>query len=222
MIEERTKFGLRSLLTWVDDHRLGFFRRRLATALIHEETWREPMIEAISPQQGERILVVGPNSTVLAIALAKRFRETHFTAADCMQASADRGRRASADTDLVLGFVARGQPLPFSAATFDKAVSALGLHELRPDEKLAFIKEIRRTLRRDGTLYAAEYDKPTIASEAAVFKTTRSVSGAEAAQPHIDGSWITLFGRAGFKNARTLSSHSVRFGHVALVKARKL
>jgi ubiquinone/menaquinone biosynthesis C-methylase UbiE len=126
------------------------------------------------------------------------------------------------DLTVVLQFTALNQTLPFPAATFDKVVSALALHELLPPEKLALIREARRTLRRDGTLYAAEYDKPTRASEFAVFKTVRSSAPNAAAQPHIDGSWFKVFERAGFKNLRYLSNHSVRFGCVALVKARKL
>ena len=222
MIEGKSRFGLRNLLAWIDHQRLGFFRRRMATALIHEETWREPLIEAVAPQQGERILVVGPNSTFLTIALAKRFREVHFTAADCTQASIDRARILIGALDVVIQFTVLDQRLPFGTATFDKVISALALHELPPREKLAFMREARRTLRRDGTLYAAEYDKPAVASEGAVFKTMSGVDKLAAAQPHIDGSWIKVFERAGFKNLRHLSNHSVRFGRVSLVKVRKL
>ena len=215
------RFGLAKLLTWVNDYRLGFFRRRLATALIHEN-WHESLIESVSLQPGERILVIGPNSTRFAIVLARRFRETHLTVADSTGASVDRGRRTSIDLDLILQHTALDQPLPFATAAFDKVIAALALHELTPQVKLAFLKEARRTLRRDGTLYAAEYDKPTVPREASVFNTMRVVCGIEAARPHLDGSWITLFGRAGFKNVRNLSTHSVLFGRVALVKARKL
>ena len=213
------RFGLCTLLAKVNQYRLGFFHRRMASALIHEETWHELLIAAVSPQPGERILVIGPNSRRLATALAKGFRETHVTAVDSSPSSIDR--KPSTDLGLDLHSTALDQPLPFATAAFDKVVPALALHELAPQEKLAFLKEARRALRRDGTLYAAEYDKPVVPSEAAVLKTPPGVSIA-AAQPHLDGSWATLFGRAGFTNMRTLSSHSVRFGRVALVKARKL
>ena len=217
-----SRLGLRNLLTWGNHYRLGFFRRRMATALIHEESWHQPLTEAIAPQPGERILVVGPNTTSLALALATRFRTTHVTAVDSSQALTDRGRTTRTDLDLALHFTALDQPLPFATAAFDKIVPALALHELPLQQKLAFLKEARRVLRRDGILYAAEYDKPAVSNEAAVLKTMPGVSDIEAAQPHLDGSWVTLFGRAGFTNMRTLSSHSVRFGRVALVKARKL
>ena len=215
------RIGLGQLLTWVKDYRLGFFRRRLATALIHEN-WHESLIESVSFQPSERILVIGPNSTRFAIALARRFRQTHFTVADGTRASVDRGRRTSTDLDLILQHTAFDEPLPFGTAAFDKVIAALALHALPPQAKLAFLKEARRTLRRDGTLYAAEYDKPTVPREASVFNTMRVVWGFEATRPHLDGSWITLFARAGFKNVRNLSTHSVLFGRVALVKARKL
>jgi SAM-dependent methyltransferase len=222
MGDENSSFSLRNLPAWVTYHWVGFFRRRLATALIHEETWREPLIDAISPQHGERILVVGPNSTFLAIALAKRFGEVDFTAADCTQASIDRGQTIRGDLDVVLKFTALDQPLPFATASFDKVVSALALHELPPQEKLALIREARRTLRREGTLYAAEYDKPATAREVAILKTMSGLAGAEAAQPHIDGSWSKVFERVGFRNVRYLSNHPVGFGRVALMKVRKL
>ena len=222
MIQEKPRFGLRNPLAWITYHWVSFFRRRMATALIHEETWREPLIDAVSPQHGERILVVGPNSTFLVIALAKRFHEVHFTAADCIQASIDRGQTLIGHLDIVLQFAALDKPLPFAAATFDKVVSALALHQLPPPEKLALMKEVRRTLRREGTLYAAEYDQPATAREVAVLKTMRGSVGVQAAQPHIDGSWSKVFERVGFQNVRYLSNYSVGFGRVSLVKVRKL
>jgi ubiquinone/menaquinone biosynthesis C-methylase UbiE len=218
----KLRLGLRNLLAWFNQYRLGFFRHRMATALVHDEVWHQPLSDAIAPQPGERILVVGPNAARLARTLATRFRTTHFTAADSRQASIDRGRRTSSDLDLVLHYTALDQPLPFVTAAFDKVVPALALHELPPQQKQALLAETRRTLRRDGTLYAAEYDKPALPSETAALKATPSASGIAAAQPHLDGSWITLLGRAGFTNIRALSSYSVRFGRVALVKARKL
>lgn len=217
-----SRLGLRNLLASLSHYRLGFFRRRMAKALIHKEVWHQPLIDAVAPQSGERILVVGPNVMVLALALATRFRTTHVTAADSSKASIDRGRKPATGLDLVLHHAAFDQPLWFATAAFDKVVPALALHELASEEKLIFLKEARRMLRRDGSLYAAEYDQPAVPSEVAILKSSPGVSGMEAAQPHLDGTWMTLFARAGFTNIRTLSSHSVRFGRIALLKARKL
>lgn len=211
-----------NFLSWLNRRRLLFLQRRLALSLVHEETWREPLIEAVSPQTDEQVLVLGPNSTSMTISLAARFRGTHFTATDCKPDAVEKGRSRSITLGVTLQLVALDQQLPFAAGTFDKVILALAIHELPLQEKLTLIKEARRTLRQSGVLYAADYDKPTLPREVAVFTLMSDVGNGSAAAPHMDGSWIKLFARAGLRNVTYLSSHSVRFGRVALVRARKL
>lgn len=191
------------------------------TALFHE-IWHEPLIEAVSPQPGEKILVLGPNSTSLAISLAQRFRESRFTAVDSLQESIDRGRRRVGDLEVAIQLAAANEHLPFAALTFDKVISALALYQLSAEQKLECVREARRALRRNGTLFAAEFDKPTARGESAVFDAMIRSDSIAAAKTHTDGSWVSIFDHAGFTNVRSLFSHSVQFGRVLVVKGRKL
>ena len=193
------------------------FLRYLRTNPLVHEIWHEPLIEAVSYQRDERILIVGRDIAGLTTSFATRFREAQVTAVEHRETSFAKARRSLGALNVDIRFNSPDQPLPDPAASFDKIISALALHELEPQQKIAFLREARRTLRRQGFLFAAEYSKAETSRETAVFKALSPAM----TKSHIDGSWTNLLERTGFTRLRHISSHSVGFGRVTLVRCRK-
>ncbi|WP_262032431.1 class I SAM-dependent methyltransferase [Microvirga sp. Mcv34] len=168
-----------------------------ATGLTREdERWREPLLDALAPKPGERILDASIASVALAADLASRFPETVVVGADLR--------------DGVLSSSAR--------ASFDKVVCCMTLHTLA--DKTSFLRPLYRALRHNGSLYVADLDRPTDLNEQIALNVARIAYG-PGVEPHFDGSWTTALDEAGFTSVRRLSSHTFGMGRVSVVRGRK-
>lgn len=200
------------------------YRLASSISMADDPCWRGPLVEALDPQPGERILDFGAGSAVRAFGLAKEFPDTHFVAVD-LDSRATRKAVGKASwrpvQNLEIAEADASGRLPFTASAFDKVMSSLSLHLLPPGGKVEMARELWRVLKRGGTLYMANFDKPVRAREASVLGLTRVLFGGAALNSHFDGSWPTFLGKAGFTAVRRLSSHSLYAGRVGLVRARK-
>lgn len=70
-----------------------------------------------------------------------------------------RARRKAKRAGLQVAFdPAFAEDLPFPDASFDRVLSALMLHHLPRDAKVAALREIRRVLKPGGSLHLADFD----------------------------------------------------------------
>lgn len=193
-------------------------------SMADDPLWRDPLVEALAPEAGERVLDFGAGSAFRVLGLAKRFPETTFVAVDlnskASRRAAQKARSRAVRNVEFAAADAKGR-VPFTAATFDKAMSALALHLFPPVGKVEMARELWRVLKRGGTLYVANFDKPVLPRENSVLALTRFLFGGAALSSHFDGSWPTFLAKAGFVGVRRLSSYSLRAGRVGLVRARK-
>lgn len=193
-------------------------------ALIRDPTWRGALFELI-PQGGrKRLLQFGPGSDSLALDMAGRLPDISIIAADPNRLAVERTRHAIAKNRIpnlaVIG-ATRHEHLSLEAASFDIVTLILTLHNCPPEEKLFIAKEAFRALRRGGVLLVADYDKPLLPREGMILKIGRHISGAPAITPHLDGSWIRCFDKAGFRAIHRKSSHSVAVGRISMLMARR-
>lgn len=201
------------------------YRAASKLILLDDPRWRDPLVAALAPQPGERILDFGGGSARRALDLAQRFPSVHFVAVD-LAAPAIKTVASQAVSRAVPNFEiatadANGR-LPFSAGAFDKAISALAFHLLPPGAKIEMAREIWRVLRRGGSVFLANFDPPATAREEAVLRITRVLFGAAALEAHFDGTWPDVLVKAGFSGTRRLWQHSVIVARVGVVRARKL
>lgn len=223
-VHPRTDFGIRGLFDRIRFRLLALAYNGFLTIMVRDEIWQKPLFVSLAPQANSRILDFGPGSGSTAIVLALRFPDASFVAADPSQKAVEKARQKIARhqiTNVTAIEAPLHERLPFKAASFDKVVCVFTLHDRVPDEKVGIAKEMLRLLKRGGTLHVVDYDKPDVPRERAVLKLARFVSGQAAAEPHMDGSWISFLAKAGFAGIRRQSSHSVMVGRVSVVKARK-
>lgn len=193
-------------------------------AMMRDQSWQEPLFESLAPRSSDRIVAFGPGSGWTATMLARRFPKTSFVAVDPDLTSFEKAQRDIERHQIVNVHISVDlidDRLSFDASSFDKAVCVLALHDLPPDGKYRVASELRRVMRRGGTLHVADYDKPTNANERRILKFTERISGPAAAASHMNGSWPEFLTKAGFVGVRRQSSHSVGIGLVSVVRARK-
>ncbi|AWB24297.1 class I SAM-dependent methyltransferase [Methylobacterium currus] len=202
--------------------RRGF--ERTYPVLMRDPACTEPLIAALAPEAGERILYVRGPQAEPVLGLAKRFPGTKFVGleADAERAAATRADAAAAGLTNVKAFAyeAHGR-LPFPPASFDKAASVMALHSEPPEGKLRIARELLRVLRRQGSLLASDLDAARGAQEGALVKVASMMLGEPRLQPHTDGTWPDILSEAGFARVKRLGSHSVLVARVALVRASR-
>ena len=191
---------------------LVFYRNYLRAG-----TWQEDLLLKVTPRTDERILVVGAESCNISEALARNNPQCevawlHIGPGPAKQrSSSNKLRLLSCDHFKI----------QHSAASYHKVICAMSLHSLVVDQKLAFLRELRRVLRHGGTLYLADFDKPVIAKEGGALGAIEHLFGLEAIKPHLDGSWVKLIEHAGFVSVRRLRSTTDIIGRTAILKARR-
>lgn len=202
--------------------RRGF--ERTYPVLMRDTACTEPLVAALAPESGERILYVRGAQAEPVLALARRFPGTAFVGleADAERATLMRAEAAAAGLSNVKAFAYEaGGRMPFPPASFDKVAFVMALHSLRPEEKLRIARESLRVLRRRGSLLASDLDLARGAQEGALVKVASMVFGEERLRPHRDGTWPDILSEAGFARVKRLGSHSVLAGRVAVVRASR-
>ena len=219
--EHETCLGL---LEWIRFRFLKLIYDVSFLFMMRDASWQEPLFASIEPKAQCRVLSVGRGAVSVARALATRIPQANVVGADPnLKTTKTTFRRVvRCDiTNLMVVEVSRCGQLPFAANSFDKVVLVLALHNHIPDEKLEITKEMLRVLRHGGTLHVAAYDKSSLPGEQALLAITRYLSGASAADSHLDGSWIEFLTKAGFAGIRRQSSCAVVGARISVVRARK-
>ena len=181
------------------------------------------LVASLAPQPGDRILDLSARGARSGLALARQFPEAYFVVLENDEAAFSEVNEEIKERDIqnleVLRWI--DHRINSDGASFDKAVSLLTLHSLRPFEKLALLKEVSRVLRRGGALHIGDFDTPQSSHERVVPSLARYLFGEEATQAHLDGTWVKMLREAGFSGVRRVASYSTVLGRVALVRARR-
>lgn len=178
--------------------------------------WRKALIRAVALSDGDRILELSGEGFGVCATLAPQYPNVHFSLVHPLGPGA-----GIACLPNVEHLHRRDHSIDCRAASFDKVVCSLALHALSPDKKLALLKEMRRLLRRGGTIYIADVDAPEQPREISALRGISHLFGPEAAKPHIDGTWLELIQRADFANVERISSHPEMIARVSLIRAHR-
>lgn len=193
--------------------------------LIDDESWQDTLLASVAPKPADRILILGARSSFPALAFALAYPAATFSALDTnARAIAKTARRLTKKPipNLILNEVSSDENvLSFEVGSFDKVICVLALHHRIPAAKLLLLKEVVRVLRRGGLVHVLDFDKPELGKESGILEFAGRISGSEALAPHLNGTWLECFVKAGFAGVRRQSSHSIGIGRISVVKARK-
>lgn len=185
--------------------------------MIRMGDWWEPLLQEASPASGERILEVSIQGCNAHAKLARAYPTVSF-----FSLPPARSNKTELKSLSNLEFLQGDKyGIDCRASSFDKAICSLVLHPLSQNEKLAFLREVRRVLRHGGMLYLADFDQPLRPQEMHVLRGTTHMFGAETAKHHLDGTWLELIRQAGFTGVRRMTTASEIGGRIAIVRARR-
>lgn len=202
--------------------RRGF--ERTYPVLMRDTACTEPLVAALAPQTGERILYVRGTQAEPVLAFARRFPGTAFVGleANAERAAVTQAEAKAAGLSNVKAFVseARGS-MPFPAASFDKVALVMALHSELREANLRIARELLRVLKRRGSLLASDLDAACGAQEGALLKVASMMFGEARIQPHADGTWPDILSDAGFARVKRVCSHSILVARVTVVQASR-
>jgi demethylmenaquinone methyltransferase/2-methoxy-6-polyprenyl-1,4-benzoquinol methylase len=123
-------------------------------ALGQTRRWRRLVVEALSPQPGERILDLAAGTGTSSAALART--GAFVVPADFSLGMLRVGKRREPGLPFVAG---DGLHLPFRDGAFDAATISFGLRNLA--DRAAGLRELARVVRPGGRLVVCEFSHPT-------------------------------------------------------------
>jgi ubiquinone/menaquinone biosynthesis C-methylase UbiE len=144
----------------------------------------------------QRVLEIGCGTGNLALLVKRLHAGADVVGVDPDAAALRIARRKAARAGLDIrwdtGFA---QALAYPDGSFDRILSALMLHHLAVDDKLAALRTARRTLTRRGSLHLVDFGGRTVASDG--FMARRMARNAHV-KDNYAGGIITAMHHAGF------------------------
>ena len=130
--------------------------------IMHEEIFKQRLVDQANPQPNERILDLGCGTGTLAIMIQRRQPAAEIIGLDGDDQVLEIARQKAMQAGLTAIRWDKGlaDNPPYSADSFDKVVSSLMLHHLTlPDKRRAF-QEVFRVLKPGGSFHIADFGPP--------------------------------------------------------------
>ncbi|HTO68585.1 MAG TPA: methyltransferase domain-containing protein [Myxococcota bacterium] len=128
------------------------------TRLLGARSAQRQLIAQARLAPGQRVLDLGCGTGALSLVAKRAEPGIELVALDPDPKALARARRKAARAGAALAFESGfGDALPFSDASFDRAISSFVLHHLESAAKPAVLRELRRVLRAGGSLHVLDF-----------------------------------------------------------------
>ncbi|SRR6266567_1231159 len=129
----------------------------LLTAALGAGRVHRILIDQAGLGAGQRVLEIGCGTGNLAIRVKRAHPDTELVGSDPDPLALARAQRKARGLDGIRFERGYAQRLPYPDGSFDRVLSALMLHHLDPDTKVAAAAEVRRVLRPGGSLHLVDF-----------------------------------------------------------------
>jgi ubiquinone/menaquinone biosynthesis C-methylase UbiE len=127
------------------------------------------LIDQLDPRPGQRILEIGCGTGNLALRVKQRQSGAEVTGLDPDRAALEHARRKAARRGVTVrwdhGFA---EQLPYEDGAFDRVLSALMLHHLSAETRIAALRESLRVLAPGGVLHVLDFGGATESEDGVV------------------------------------------------------
>ncbi len=165
---------------------------------MRERRFKGRLLEHAAIADGMRVLDVGCGTATLAIWIKQRVPGAEVVGLDGDPKILERARRKAADAGVELrldeGF---SNDLPYEAGSFDRVVSSLFFHHIKPAVKERTAREIARVLKPGGELHVGDFGRPADPLQSASFRLVRRFDGEEETRDNLHGRLPEIFAAAG-------------------------
>jgi ubiquinone/menaquinone biosynthesis C-methylase UbiE len=183
-----------------------------------ERTFRRRLVEQAAIGDGMRVLDIGAGTGTLAALVGERHPGARVTGLDADPAMLARARAKAPGASFDEGL---SYELPYPDASFDRVLSSLFFHHLRPRDKRRTLAEAHRVLRPGGELHVADWGRAAGALMRVLAVSIRLLDGAETTSDSLAGRLPALVAEAGFADVRGRGAVHTAFGTLALISASR-
>lgn len=187
-----------------------------------EGTFKRRLLEQAVLSDRTRVLDLGCGTGTLAI-MAKRERPgADVSGLDADPEMLDRAIRKAGEAGLEVRFdQGLSNQLPYPDATFDRVLSTLFFHHLRPADKDLTVAEVVRVLKPGGELHVADWGLPSDPLMRLLSLQIRFGDGDEPTRENLSGLLPGVFERGGLEAVAVTDRLRTPFGTLALYRARR-
>jgi SAM-dependent methyltransferase len=187
-----------------------------------EATFKQALLRQASIRDGQRILDLGCGTGTLALIVKRAHGGAEVFGLDAdseaLKLARTKLEEAGIEAQLDQGLASA---LPYTAESFDGAVSSLFFHHLSSELKLDAMREVLRVLRPGGEFHIADWGEPTSSAMRLAFVGVQLLDGFATTTDNVRGLLPDLLELAGFENVETTNSYSTLLGTLSLYRARK-
>jgi ubiquinone/menaquinone biosynthesis C-methylase UbiE len=190
--------------------------------LLRERRFKQQLLQQAAVGPGQRVLDIGCGTGTLAIMVKRAQPAADVVGLDGDPAILELGRAKVADArvdvrlDQGMSF-----ELPYEDASFDRVLSSLFFHHLKPDAKARTAREVARVLRPGGELHVADFGPAADPLQAAALAIVRRVDGEEETRDNLSGRLPDIFRAGGLADARVHGRLRTLSGTLEFLSARR-
>lgn len=193
----------------------------LVAATTRERAFKRALIVQAGVRDGARVLDLGCGTGTLAIRLKQAVPGATVTGVDADETMLARAQRKAGRAGVELRLDrAMADRLPYAEDCFERVVSSLFFHHLRPNEKRLALREVYRVLAPGGELHVADWGKPNPLLRL-MFYAVQIFDGFEATRDKVEGRLGQFFQDAGFREVAMPMKLNTCLGTIALYRAVK-
>lgn len=194
----------------------------LVAATTRERTFKRLLIAQAGVRPGQRVLDLACGTGTLAVWLKQAVPSAIVVGIDgdekVLQRARRKAARAGVETRFDLGLSGE---LMYADGSFDRVVSSLFFHHLRPHEKRDALREAYRVLAPGGQLHVADWGKPPNAMLRAMFYVVQILDGFENTRDNVQGRLGSFLEEAGFREVSMPAHLHTPLGTIALYRGVK-
>ncbi|HEX8054717.1 MAG TPA: class I SAM-dependent methyltransferase [Thermoleophilaceae bacterium] len=189
---------------------------------MREQRFKTRLVEQARVGPGQRVLDIGCGTGTLAIMVKRGQPAAEVVGLDADPTILERGRAKVAASGLDVRLdQGMSFDLPYEDGSFDRVLSSLFFHHLKPGAKESTAREIARVLRPGGELHVADFGRPAGPVQAAAFAAVRRFDGDDETRDNMLGRLPGFFTSAGLADARVNGALRTMMGTLEFVSARR-
>lgn len=180
---------------------------------------REALLSQAGIRPNDRVFDLGCGTGTMAVFIKKRFPRIEIVGLDPDPRALARARKKAEREALAIQFEQGfGDQLPYSEASFDRALSSFMFHHIPAEEKGKTLREVHRVLKPRGEFHMADFEGPEDRKQGFFGRLLLLHAHLK---DNSAANVIALMKDAGFAEAAKVGRRTKLFGGVAYYKAVK-